>query len=163
MIQNVYNSNSSPNTAIDAIQTIFRQSAREDNLVLDNTNINTNCTNNLEQTNIINVNSSRNLEQTNTVININSSISIDQTNINTSNNLNTLTESTLHRMVTDPAYGEISTTFNSISDLTIYNAENVPMPNPYLIDLEKYNHFIQFLEPEDAIIAAYYLSIPPLI
>ena len=66
-------------------------------------------------------------------------------------------------MVTDPTYGTIPTTFNSVSDLIIYTEENMPVPNPYLIDMARYNHFIQFLDPEDAIIAAYYLSIPPFI
>jgi hypothetical protein len=79
------------------------------------------------------------------------------------NNYNPFSESCLYNMVTNPSYGTIPTTFNSISDLIIYNEENIPLPNPYLIDITRYNHFIQFLDLEDAIVAAYYLSIPPFI
>jgi hypothetical protein len=89
MIQRIRDSDVSPNTAIDAVQSLLREAARE---------------------------LSNGEENSNALI-----------------------------------------SYNSITDLVIYNPENVPIPAS--VDLNRYEFFIQYLDHYNAIIAAYDFNI----
>jgi hypothetical protein len=86
MIQIIYESDVSPNTAIDAVQALLREAAREVNTEI-------------------------------------------------------------------PPFPNALVPYNSVTDLVVYNPENIPIPAT--VDMARYEIFIQYLDHYNAIIAAY--------
>jgi len=86
MIQRIHESDVSPNTAIDAVQALLRESAREVNTEI-------------------------------------------------------------------PPFSNALVPYNSVTDLVVYNPENIPIPAT--VDMIRYEIFIQYLDHYNAIIAAY--------
>ena len=108
MIQRIIDSDVSPNTAIDAVQYLLREAARE---------------------------AAREVDETSQSLLIEATQGVNETSL----------------------YSNALIPYNSITDLVIYNPENIPIPDS--VDLNRYDVFIQYLDHYNAIIAAYDLNI----